>query len=134
MGACKSLGSMRSLALFAALLTAQGLQQSTLQRRRSLLRAAASDKKGHLTYAQPGQSSATVEELHAQLHRVVEAYGSQWESPFVPLAKAKDPNKFSWPGGADSTRKMSAPVSWPATLRPWTTRQSTRRHVARDPA
>ena len=43
MGACKSLGSMRSLALFAALLTAQGLQQSTLQRRRSLLRAAASD-------------------------------------------------------------------------------------------
>ena len=43
MGACKSLGSMRFLTLFAALLTAQGLQQSTLQRRRSLPRAAASD-------------------------------------------------------------------------------------------
>ena len=43
MGACTSLGSMCSLALFAALLTAQGLQQSTCQRRRSLPRAAASD-------------------------------------------------------------------------------------------
>ena len=36
MGACKSLGSMCSLALFAALLTAQGLQQTTFQSRRSL--------------------------------------------------------------------------------------------------
>jgi hypothetical protein len=36
--------------------------------------------------------------------------------------------------GAGSTRYTSAPVSWPATDRPCTSRQTTSRHVARDPA
>lgn len=54
--------------------------------------------------------------------------------PALPDANANDPKRFSCPAGADSTRKTSAPVSWPATLRPWTTRHATKRHVASDPA
>ena len=53
--------------------------------------------------------------------------------PALPDAKARS-KRCSWPRGADSTRYTSAPVSWPATDRPCTSRQSTSRHVASDPA